>query len=209
MKKQNLLLLILLSWLAGLACCSLFTGRNKKLSVSPASIGIKTITHQLKQAEENHQRSILAVQQQNRQLQSALQNNRAALTALNRQNKSLRASLQNAIRQQQQYKADNDTVQLISQCDTLVAAGLAYMASAEQKDSLQESVTQNLLTQLHNRDTIISLQKSFYSQLRKEFDNTLSVVMQQQKTIRKQRITGTLKNAGLLILTGFLLKNHL
>jgi hypothetical protein len=175
----------------------------------PVSYDAKTISRQLKQSEENNQRSILAVQQQNQQLQKALHKNQVVLNALTRQNKSLQVSLQSTIVKQQQYKANKDTVQLISQCDTLAATSMAYMASTEQKDSLQDIRAQNLLTQLHNLDTVISLQKNLYSHLRKEFDNTLSVAKRQQRTIRKQQVTGTLKNIGLLILSGWILTKQL
>ena len=206
MKTKYLLLLYLFSFAAVLACCSLFTCNNRN-GIDLAGLS-KNSSHLLQQADENTRKQLTVLQGQAEQLQKQLRETQSALSAVNKKHVSVKASLQRAIRQQQEIKASRDTVKLLSHCDTLATASLVYIQTAEEKDSLQEMLQYNLQAQVQQRDTMLRLQQERYDRLQLRWENSQWLARQQQRTIRRQRISGGLKNIGLLVLGGLLLKGQ-
>lgn len=215
MKIQNSILIILLSWLCGLACCHLFTG-EKRNTVAVPGTDYKTIQKKVKETEGTYHQQTDALLQHNRALVSALNKTSVSLTALKREKNRLQEKLYHTIRKQEQYKKDKDTIGLVANCDSLSAKTSEYIILAQQQDSIHASITGNLTAQLHNRDTILFLKDTQYHFLRLQFDNSLQRqnLLEDQsalyrKKIRQQRLGSKLKSAALIILSAMLLKQGL
>jgi hypothetical protein len=211
MKKQNIILAILLSWLCGLACCQLFIG-NKKEQRIPAT-DAATLQQQVLQTEAVYQEQAASLQQLNSELNHVLQRTMASLKITQQKNHHLQETLQQNIRNRQYYKQERDTAQQLAYCDSISRQTTAFIQLTRQQDSLQASVHTNLLEQLHNRDTILLVKEEQYRFLRRQFDNSL--LQQQsleeniaacQRKIKRQQLGSKLKTAGLVFLSGLVIK---
>lgn len=207
MKKQNIALLLLFIGVSIIVCSWLFTSRHYEQSLPV--VHTKTIAAQLAYTEYLYHQQTRQLEQHRQQLDKALLQSRASLAIATNENHVLQATLQQAIRQQQLYKKQKDTVHLVNHCGTLAANSQAYIAAVNQKDSLQESVQQNLLTQLDNRDSLVSQQQAQNTYLRNQVDLGMRQLKANERSIRRQRTGNRLKSIGLLILSGLAIKQFL
>lgn len=215
MKKQNIIPVILLSWLCGLACCHLFTGNNRNTETMPDT-DYKTIQQKIKETEGVYHQQTDVLLQHNSALISALNKTSISLNAVKKEKELLQETLYRTIRRQELYKKDKDTTGFIANCDSLSAKTSDYIILAQQQDSIHASITGNLMAQLHNRDTMLSLKDTQYQLLRQQFNNSLQrqKLLEDQSTlyrkrIKQQRLGSKLKSAALIILSAMLLKQAL
>ena len=211
MKKQNIILALLLSWLCGLACCQLLIG-NKKEQRIPAT-DAATMKQQVLQTEAVYQEQTASLQQLNSELSRALQRTAASLKITQQENQQLQATIEQTIRSRQYYNEEKDTAKQLAYCDSLDKQATAFIQLTRQQDSLQQSVQTNLLEQLHNRDTMLVVKEDRYRYLRQQFDKSL--LQQQlleenitafQRKIKRQQLGSKLKTAGLVFLSGLVVK---
>jgi predicted N-acyltransferase len=120
--------------------------------------------------------------------------------------------LYRTINEQQSFATDKDTVRILANCDSLSSQTTAYLLAVDQQDSLQESISSNLTTQLQNRDTIISWKDEQYKWLRQQFDNNLvrqkwleEQAAADKRKIKRHQLGSKLKSIGIIILSGITL----
>lgn len=214
MKKQNIILALLLSWLCGLACCQLLTG-NKKEQRIPAT-DAATIQQQVLQTEAVFQEQTASLQHLNSELNQALQRTTVSLKNTQQENRQLQAAIEQTIRSRQHYNEEQDTAQQLAYCDSLDKQATAFIQLTRQQDSLQQSAHTNLLAQLHNRDTMLVVKEERYRYLLQQLDRSL--LQQQlleeniaacQRKIKRQQRGSKLKSIGIIVLSGIAAKQLL
>jgi hypothetical protein len=214
MKKQNILLLILFSWLCGLACCHLFTGNNRDKNDPVVLPGkdYKKVQQRLQEKETGYRQQNDSLIRYNSELNKALNETSVTLAVTKKEKNRLQATLYRTIQQQQSFKKDKDTVRLLANCDSLERQTSSYLLAVTQQDSLHESITGNLAAQLQNRDTIISVKEKQYLYLRQQFDYSMvqQKLLEEQAVVYKrkmkqQQFSSKLKNIGIVILSGIVL----
>lgn len=206
MKKQKLLLIILISWLSGLTCCSLFTAGIKQ---SSTAVKTGSLLQQATQAAAPFTEKITAWHQKNKQLSKELAAAINTLSSTKNKNRQLQSALQQLLEQRKQAAKKKDTLTLLAYGDTLQQKTGDCIQLLNEQDSLHSSIRVNLTQQLTVRDSIIYLAQEKYHSLEQYFNQSLAqqkalekTVQEQDKKLRRRQTGHKLKTLGLLLLAG-------
>lgn len=215
MKQFKYIFIILAAWLCGLVCCQVAITLRGNKEVLPGPT-VKQQQQSITAIEKNYQQRTDSLQETQNRLSKQLQEKEKQLTTASKSNNRLQGKLQYIIQQQKQLQQEKDTAAIIANCDTLLVQTTNYIGATNQKDSMQEGIAGLLKDQLIVKDAIIVLKETQYQSLKHIADNSLQrqqylegLTVQQSKTIRRQKLGATLKNIGLLILTGLAVKQAL
>jgi hypothetical protein len=111
---------------------------------------------------------------------------------------------------------ENTNTPTIYPPDNILATLDTLAALTAEKDSLHNSITQNLLLQLDNKDSAFAAQSRHVNLLRQDFDISIEAQLllktenrKLEKKLKRQKVGSKLKSAGLLILSGLALKTIL
>ncbi len=209
MKKQHIILAILISWLLGLSCCH-WLSESKNKNTTTVVTDVKVWRKQLQEAERNYRQQTTALWQKQENLLKTGEKISALLEALKNRNNTGQGDLYRSISNRQSAREKKDTVWLVANGDSLEKQTITHLLIYRQQDSVQQLVTANLAAQIKNRDTIINIQENKYLDINKQLDYSLSqqqslqanVKIYQREFKRMQR-GSRLKNIGLIVLAGF------
>ncbi len=222
-KRFGNILLFLTGMATGYSFCHLFhaahhplQGIGKTTAAIPAAIKPAVLQKEVAASQKETDRQVMAAEKKNGELQRELSSTASALQKAKVKTVRLQSQLYNAIgqwRQTEPYTGDyTETVPLPGPANMpAVLDSLVFENTL--KDSLCRSMTENLGLQLTVKDSIISVKDRNTLLLKKDFET--SIAAQQffrdenrrlEKKLRRQRLGGKLKSAGLLILSGLALK---
>lgn len=210
MKKKSIIIIIVLGWLAGLACCYWLTGQKKvkRIITENHAATKQRIIH----AENSYRKKTELLQRQNERLNESLRNTSKELQNVKQKTTALQQQLKQRISNQQSLTKDKDTVRLLSNCDSLISGTAAYIAAVNSQDSIHEAVAANLAMQLQIKDTVIAAQDERFTIMKEELDKNLlqqqlleEQILAEQKANRKQRRKSKMKSIGIALLSGLLL----
>lgn len=165
-------------------------------------------------SEVNYAKNYDSLKNYNDKLNTELNGTRGALQIAKRKN----ASLQNEVFDLIEKRFDNaasDTTLNDSSCDSLIVTVEKLMQSSTEKDSLYETVTVNLESQVKNKDSTIVLKERQYQDIKSAFNE--SIDSQQaltdqnkflHKQVKKQKFKSKFLSAALFIFAG-VATNHL
>jgi ribosomal protein L16 Arg81 hydroxylase len=149
-------------------------------------------------------------------LKSELQQAKAALKKAGEKNLRLQAELYSAFETAATVLPESRDTAILYQPDNVFAALDTLIAVNAVKDSLHSNIAQNLQSQIDNKDSAIAAQGRHIEVLRQDFD--LSIASQTflknenrrlEKKLKRRKLGGKIKSAGLLILSGLALKSIL
>lgn len=215
MKQFKYIFILLAAWLCGLVCCQVAITLRSSKEVIPGP-SAKQQQHSITALEKNYQQQADSLQQKQHRLTTQLQEKEKQLTTVTHNNNRLQGKLQYIILQQKQLQLEKDTVALVAHCDTLLAQTTNYITATNYKDSMQESIVLLQKEQLGNKDSLLTIKETQNQSLKQIANNSIQrqqyleqLTVQQNKTIHKQKLGATLKNIGLVILSGLLVKQTL
>lgn len=192
----------------GLALSFLFYTSVDKLEPSKAiAKNTAILKKEVAKSEVSYSKVFDSLKSQTSKLQSQLGDTKGELARVKQKNYSLQLTVYDLIdRNVHNYKEDAETN---NNCDTLIRTVEQLMQSSSEKDSLYESVTVNLESQLKNKDSTIALDDRKYYEMKNAFDksiqntNQLSIINKKQnKQVNKQKIKSKVLSAALFIVTG-------
>ena len=212
MKNLKTILTLLIGAIIGFSFCQLFH-RNGADNAPPFTItGNKAseLEKKMQEAEAEYQQKIDSAKQRTQALDQSLKKTKDVLDKTKKKNIQLQTQVYDLIDRQGIYKEAHDTASFITGCDTLQSRVDELIIQANQQDSIQTAITDNLHEQLIQKDSVILLKDSQYLQLNKSFGQSIEQqkLLEQQakfykKKYKRQRLGSKLKNLGLLIISGF------
>ncbi len=215
MKNFKTIITLIIGITIGFSFCQLFH-RNADDSDIPAATlqaDASTIKTEVAKIEKQYQQKEDSLNEHNDSLGSRLKQTETALTKAKRKNGELQQQVYTLIDRQSIFKQEKDTASYFSNCDSLARLTSQLIIYSAEKDSLSQISIETLGSQVQNRDSAIVLKLSQYQQIKTTLSQTLSnqqalekEVKQLRKKFKRQRFWGKLKNAGLLILSGFAAK---
>jgi hypothetical protein len=204
MKKQNILLAILVSWLCGLACCQLLTTATQK-KASPPFTQYKQLTTQWQETEKKFHQQAATLLQQQEALSKAGGIINALLKEINRDKQNSRQNLQHTLLRQQVAKEQKDTIKWLGNCDTLEQQLTNHLLIDYRQDSLQQVL-------LQNKDSMITAKSNHYQNLSQHLDYSLwqqgqleTGIKNYAQKLKRMKRNSWLKNIGLVLVSGFML----
>lgn len=216
MKTRQLIWIVLGSFLCGLACCHLAIVRNDKLPVLPKGKTVQQQQQRIAVIEKMTGKQSDSLVQRQQALDSALQITKAKLANSNKQNHQLQYNLDKLLDKQQKAKQSNDTLALLSDCDSLLSKTADYIVATNNKDSLQQGAIRLLTGKSAISDSLVTLYKRQYTLLKQVTNETLqeqrrleTVVKNNRKIIHKQRFLSGVKTVVLAVLSAILVKQRL
>lgn len=164
-----------------------------------------------KQAEKiaaKFQQKIDSLKESRNELNKQLGKTEDLLSAAKKKNQFLQVQVFDLIDRGKIAVDNRDTLQLLTDCDSLRSKAADMITANLNRDSLHESVTANLELQLKNCDTLILEQENKYLDLRATFNTTLEQQAlltnqnkQYQKQFKRQQLKHKLITAGVLVLS--------
>jgi hypothetical protein len=158
---------------------------------------------------------VVDLQTQNKQLVQQVKSTKAAINDIRKRNQHIGSTLQQQV---DSASILTDTVQRLSNCDSIANTAIELLQSCEQKDSLYEELAGNLEQQVINHDSIITVQDKKYNYLQLNYERTFAQQqllfadnLHLQRQVKKHRIKNRLLSTGMLLLTGtatYLLLRH-
>jgi hypothetical protein len=223
-KRIGNIVLFLTGLATGYSFCHLFNAAHHplqgigKTNVSvPAAVRPAVLQKETAAAQKETDRQVMAAEKKNGELKRELDRTATALQKAKEKTANLQSQLYGAMEQWMQpvtYSSGYlDTVPLPAP-DDMPAVLDSLVSVNAQKDSLCQSMTANLGLQLTVKDSIIAAKDRNTLLLKGNFET--SIAAQQyfrdenrrlEKKVRRQRLGGKLKSAGLLILSGLALKS--
>lgn len=176
--------------LLGLWLAQLFCGSGKPAS---SIVAVNPALLQAKQAatEKLYNTRIDSIDKVNATLQTKVLKTQTALTQAKQQNRSLKQTIEDLLNV---HATATDTLVKLDNCDSLAASMQEMLAQNTTKDSLYESLTDDLRAQVSLRDSMIGLKQAQYDSLQIIYNKTLVFGQQllqeneqQRKAIKKQK----------------------
>src|SRR5260221_6246382 len=207
--RYTYLALLCVGFILGFYGCLVLSGRVRTVH-TPAITRIPsaTIQKQATTAQLHFQATIDSLGTATRHLQTDLQTTQTALHKVKQTNRALQRQVYDLLDRSPAIMAD--TVARISHCDSLQTSVKDLMVSDSVKDSLYETVTNNLEAQVANQDSTLGLQKEQYQALQTSFMTSLQQQQDLQskntalrKQINRQKRAGVRQTIGLVLATVF------
>lgn len=206
--KYNLLCFavgVLLGLFLGLVyCTATFNNDSLLLPIPSAKELQKEVTH----FETGYRKSFDSLKNESAKLGSALNMAKAELQQAKKRSQLLQGQVYRLLDSRFE-KQQSDTVVSITSGDSLAVTVSDLMQANEQRDTLYEHVTANLEDQVKNKDSILALKDSQYSQLKTAFDhsvNNQTFLVEQNKLLnkeyKKQKLKSKFLSATLFVLSG-------
>lgn len=204
---------ILISFFAGLVLGIAFMLLLPLLTVSDYPISktkneAKSLEKQVTQSEIVYAKQADSLQIENTKLDETLNSAKAELQKAKQKNYSLQMQVYDLLDKRYEARLDTSETNDVS-CDSLVTTVEYLMQSSAEKDSLYETVTTNLESQLKNKDSTITLKERQYGEIKSAFSKSIEaqtgLVNQNNfldKQIRKQKLKSKVLSAALFILSG-------
>jgi hypothetical protein len=202
--KTNLVLL--LGVIMGVSLCQLFKGCGGADTsfVRPAGEQPVVINKEFLKKEMNLVVKMDSLTKHGTELGLELSTAKKSLEKLNKKNAVLQAQVYDLL--DRNTPASNDTV---SNKDSVRSKVMALIENDNAKDSLTEKLTDNLESQLINKDSLICLQELKYAELKGAFkkciDASVNLASENnhlQKQFKRQKIKGKFLSAFALLLSG-------
>lgn len=223
-KQIGNIVLFLTGLATGYSFCHLFNaahhplqGIGKTTASIPAAVRPAVLQKETAASQKETDRQVALAEKRSGELRQELGRTATALQKAKEKTARLQSQLYGAIEQWTQpvrYSGDYlDTVPLPAPGNMPAVLDSLVSVNA-QKDSLCQSMTANLGLQLNVKDSIIAAKDRNTLLLKGNFET--SIAAQQyltaenrrlEKKVRRQRLGGKLKSAGLLILSGLALKS--
>lgn len=210
--KLSTLLTLLLGITIGFGVTSFLKGCNSDdfMVIKPATDKSTELEKQIAVTESANQYKMDSLEQHNAVLETSLKEITATLTSTKKKNLVLQTQIYDLIDRRGEAKAKQETGTILSVCDSLEKKTKELIVTGEEKDSLCNTITDNLSVQLKNKDSTIAIEKESYQQLKLGFQ--LSVAAQDvlekenkyyRKKLKGQKRRSRLVSAAILIVSGF------
>lgn len=217
------ILLFLTGMATGYSFCHLFNHAHRSAAGNPAAAVTARVAKnpavlqkEVAASERTTDAQIELTEKRGTLLKGELQQTKAALKKAREKNLRLQAQLYGAFETGATVLPDSPDTGSLYPPDNALATLDTIIAVNAVKDSLHNSIAQNLQSQLDNKDSAIAAQAGHIDLLRRDFD--LSIASQSllktenrklEKKLKRQKLGGKIKSAGLLILSGLALKSIL
>ncbi len=217
------ILLFLTGMATGYSFCHLFSHAHRTAAGNPAAAVTARVAKnpavlqkEVAASERTTDAQIELTEKRSAVLKGELQQTKAALKKASEKNLRLQAQLYQAFETQAIVLPESQDTASLYPPDNVFATLDTIIAVNAVKDSLHNSITQNLQLQLDNKDSAMAAQVRHIDLLRQDFD--LSIASQSllktenrklEKKLKRQKLGGKIKSAGLLILSGLALKSIL
>lgn len=190
MQIKHFIVIALLGWVAGMACCTIFTCRSNKA-------GNNTLAVQ-EAAEKKYKQQAEAFAAGIKSLRQSAAIKEKELADVKRNSAALQLELQKRLHLQQDNKERKDTVAIITGCDTMQQQIRDYITVTGKEDSVQESVILNLKMQVNNHDSLLTISSAVNHLYQAE-------TIQYKKANRKLKAGRRIRDIGLVILSSLLI----
>ena len=210
---KNILSLLLVGFILGLCSQLLFTGSDKMTASKTNTVVIpKELRKQADTIQKNYQKQINNLQDQNLELAQNLEVTQGLLDQAKQLCKQKELQIKKLTEPRgfpaKALLVKADTIQGISNCDTLASLVLEYMADNHQKDSLYEVQLIQIDSVADIKDKFIETNEKAYSNLNLLFDQSLSaqqsLIKENQllkRQFKRQRAKSKIITVGFMILT--------
>jgi hypothetical protein len=208
--------LLLLGFVLGFVTAYLFTGCNKNSTIiKEAIVKPKELKKQAVTIEENYQKQIVNLQDQNIELQQNLEATQGLFDQAKAKTKQLENKIKKIIeppgypakRLIQKVRA-NEISSDLSPCDSLINVITDYIEENHRKDSIYEQQIIQMDSIVSLKDHLIQTHTQAYTNLHQLFgqsvvnqENLIKENTQLRKQIKRQRFKNKLVTAGLMIIS--------
>jgi hypothetical protein len=225
-KRIGNIALFLTGLATGYSFCHLFNAAHHRLqgigktdAAIPAAIRPSVLQNEVAATQKETDRQVAVAEKKNGELKRELDRTATALQKAKEKTVRLQSQLYVAIEQWPQpepYSGDYGETVSLPATDNMPAILDSLVSVNGQKDSLCQNMTANLGLQLTVKDSIIAAKDRNTLLLKGDFET--SIAAQQffrdenrklEKKLRRQRLGGKIKSAGLFILSGLALKSIL
>lgn len=211
MKRKYVILSVLLAWLCGLACCSLFKPGVATVTTPAIKSGPSVKEQQKVSADANtkYEKQMEALSKQSILLATSLDKTKRSLNVTKKENRRLYDTMDDFIAQKNAAANYKDTAAMVSNCDSIQATVVELKRSDEQKDSLYETAITTLQQQLANKDSVIDAGKGLTHSLQQSLSRSVqqqqaltTLNQQYKKQWKKVKRKQTLTSIGAIVITG-------
>lgn len=199
-------LTLTLGIIIGISCMNLFKGcgSNDEIPINSKTVKVSVIENEIDMKEKQLQLKFDSISKSESRLRQELTSTKSTLAKLKSKNTILQTQVYDLL----DAKTLPDST-VTDDCDSLKLKVIELMNNNNQKDSLQDSLSNNLETQLQLKDSTISLQDLKYQELKTSLQKSLNDLSSLEnenrflkKKFKRQKFKSRLASAAILIISG-------